>query len=240
MLRRGASRLLPRLLVAGSQAAGALQQGEAALLPRLAAAAQADAVAALRSFKSSAAACSSSLAESLRNELDYEKQNYEQPEELAAGPPAGFTLTESKGDTLMSLSKDFRGETLTVDIMVNDQPEEELVEDESGALDADVGAIFTVTVSKGSKSLVFECKSDGQYFAVQHVSLEPANGDVEDSAYTGPVYEELDEELQKHFEDYLAERGVDAELGAYLLPLIHDKEQREYMQWLEEVERFVQ
>lgn len=34
------------------------------------------------------------------------------------------------------------------------QPEEELVEDESGALDADVGAIFTVTVSKGSKSLV--------------------------------------------------------------------------------------
>lgn len=34
------------------------------------------------------------------------------------------------------------------------QPEEELVEDESGALDADVGAVFTVTVSKGSKSLV--------------------------------------------------------------------------------------
>lgn len=66
MLRRGASRLLPRLLAAGSQASGALQQGEAALLPRLAAAAQADAGAALRSFKSSAAACSSSLAESLR------------------------------------------------------------------------------------------------------------------------------------------------------------------------------
>lgn len=34
------------------------------------------------------------------------------------------------------------------------QPEEELVEDESGALDADVGAVFTVTVNKGSKSLV--------------------------------------------------------------------------------------
>lgn len=100
------------------------------------------------------------------------------------------------------------------------------------------------------------------------------------------MYEELDEELQKHFEEYLAEvgrlcqsvcgqgwpawqgrrsevgvaahktagvsgcgtlailaclltfhimprgppaclqRGVDAQLGAYLLPLIHDKEQR--------------
>lgn len=67
MLRRGASRLLPRLLGTGSQAAVALQKGEAALLPRLAAAAApADAAAALRSFRSSTAAYSSSLAESLR------------------------------------------------------------------------------------------------------------------------------------------------------------------------------
>ena len=34
------------------------------------------------------------------------------------------------------------------------QPEEELVEDENGALDADVGAVFTVTITKGGKSLV--------------------------------------------------------------------------------------
>lgn len=33
----------------------------------------------------------------------------------------------------------------------------------------------------------FECKSDGQYFQVLHASLEPASGDVPDSAYTGPV-----------------------------------------------------
>lgn len=33
----------------------------------------------------------------------------------------------------------------------------------------------------------FECKSDGQYFAVQHVALEPAGDDIEESAYTGPV-----------------------------------------------------
>ena len=67
------------------------------------------------------------------------------------------------------------------------QPEEELVEDESGALDADVGAVFTATVAKGARALVFECKSDGQYFAVSHAGLEPADGELEDSAYTGPV-----------------------------------------------------
>ena len=108
-------------------------------------------------------------------------------QELAAGPPAGFTLTESKGDTLMSLSKQHGGERVTIDVMVclqqrggmpwkpvccclyrrcaapcadpmhptslhcmslsrstaqvNDQPKEELVEDESGAIEADVGAV---------------------------------------------------------------------------------------------------
>lgn len=34
------------------------------------------------------------------------------------------------------------------------------------------------------------------------------------------------------------QRGVSAELGAYLLPLIHDKEQREYVGWLEQVAAF--
>lgn len=43
------------------------------------------------------------------------------PQELSGGPPAGFTLTESQGDTLLTLSKDYRGETVTVDVLVNDQ-----------------------------------------------------------------------------------------------------------------------
>jgi hypothetical protein len=85
----------------------------------------------------------------------------------------------------------------------------------------------------------FECKSDGEYFTVLHASLEPADGDVEDSAYTGPVYEELDEKLQASFQQYLAERGVDEALGAYVLPLIHDKEQREYVRWLANVQAFL-
>ncbi len=40
------------------------------------------------------------------------------------------------------------------------------------------------------------------------------------------VYAELDEQLQSDFADYLTERGVTPELGAYLLQLMHDKEQR--------------
>lgn len=243
-MRRSVGRLLPRLLAGASEASLAARQSEASLLPRLAAAASGGqhVVAATRSFKSSAAACSSSLVEALKTELEYERENYTKPEELAAGrPPGGFDLSDAEGDNLMTLSKQLpSGEQVTIDVLVDEQPEEELVEDESGALDADVGALFTATITKGDSSLVFECKSDGQYFVVNHASLEPAGGEeASDSAYTGPVYEELDEELQKQFEEYLAERGVTAEIGAFLLPLIHDKEQREYMRWLQSVHAFV-
>lgn len=85
----------------------------------------------------------------------------------------------------------------------------------------------------------FECKSDGSYLTIQHASLEPADGDYDDSVYTGPAYEELDEALRGEFDQYLAARGVTPDLGAYLLRLVHDKEQREYTHWLERVHAFV-
>ena len=160
--------------------------------------------------------------------------------ELAGGPPSPFTLTETRGDTLMSLSRQFgSNETINIDVMVNDQPEEEPFETEEGVLDVDVGVLFTAQVVKGEESLVFECKSDGSYLTIMHVAVEPANGEMEDSAYTGPVFEELDDELQRQFQVYLEERGVGPELGGYLLRLVHDKEEREYQYWLEKTAAFL-
>lgn len=140
----------------------------------------------------------------------------------------------------MSLSRQFgQNETINIDVMVNDQPEEEPFETEEGVLDVDVGVLFTAQVVKGDQSLVFECKSDGSYLSIMHVAVEPASGDMEDSAYTGPVFEELDDELQRHFQVYLEERGVGPELGGYLLRLVHDKEEREYQYWLEKTAAFL-
>lgn len=40
-------------------------------------------------------------------------------------------------------------------------------------------------------------------------------------------YSELDEQVQAAFDDYLEQRGIDAEFGDYLMKLAADKEQRE-------------
>jgi ATP-dependent RNA helicase UAP56/SUB2/complement component 1 Q subcomponent-binding protein len=57
---------------------------------------------------------------------------------------------------------------------------------------------------QADKALVFECVSDGTYLDIRHVSLEPAEGIDSDTVFTGPVFSELDNELQDAFREYVA------------------------------------
>ncbi|KXZ47555.1 hypothetical protein GPECTOR_34g714 [Gonium pectorale] len=180
----------------------------------------------------------SSLSSLLQEEVEYEKKNYTRPEQVSGGPPAPFKLTEQPGDTLLSLSRTYKGEEINIDLHVNNQPspyEGEETEDSEGVSTV----AFNVSVSKGEKNLVFECESDGNSVNINHVSLEPKDGLGSESMYSGPVFDELDDNLQRTFGAYLEERGITAELGEYLRFLIYDKEQREYQAWLADVEKFV-
>lgn len=53
------------------------------------------------------------------------------------------------------------------------------------------------------------------------------------------VFSELDDKLQQAFMSFLSERGVNAELGQFIIEFSDDKEQREYMHWLEGVHSFL-
>ena len=53
------------------------------------------------------------------------------------------------------------------------------------------------------------------------------------------VYAELDDRLLQEFPAFLEERGNNAEMGAYLLGLVNDKEEREYRSWLSNVHNFL-
>ena len=124
-----------------------------------------------------------------------------------------------------------------MDLHVNNQPSPPF---EGEGDDESISAVvFNVSVAKGDRALVFECESDGNSFTINHVSLEPKDGFDSESMYTGPVFDELDDNLQTRFQSYLEERGITAELGEYLRFLIYDKEQREYQAWLESAEAFV-
>jgi len=187
----------------------------------------------------------SALTDILQEELNYESENYTPTEEVSNGPPEPWQLTETAGDTHMTLTRSHGSEKLQIDLMVNNQPVEpgQVYEDAAGEQDpeieVDVGVVFNASVTKEDQTLVFECKSDGSYLQIMHVSLEKANEDPEESTYTGPVYEELDERLLQEFPAFLESRGVDASMGNYLLALVNDKEEREYRAWLGNVHKFL-
>lgn len=173
----------------------------------------------------------------LKEEIQHETSTYVPPPEVSPGPPAPFKLTEKDGDTLLTLTRTFNDETINVDLHVNNQPAAEV--DESAEDETLSIVVFNVTVTRGSHALVVECESDGTYVAINHVAHEPKDGVDSESIYTGPVFDELDENLQNEFRSYIHERGINNELGEYLRHLIYDKEQREYTSWLKKVEAFV-
>jgi complement component 1 Q subcomponent-binding protein len=50
---------------------------------------------------------------------------------------------------------------------------------------------------------------------------------------------ELDEEMQSAMRDYLEQRGVNDELAAFLHTYMENKEQREIVRWLKNVECYL-
>jgi complement component 1 Q subcomponent-binding protein len=69
---------------------------------------------------------------------------------------------------------------------------------------------------------------------------ESAQGDyVRQDAYGGPVFEQLDPELQDKFASFLSERGFDEALAEFIPAFVEAKEQSEYIRWLGKVGEFV-
>eukprot|EP00959_Pyramimonas_sp_CCMP1952_P203261 4250568-Pyramimonas_sp.AAC.2 len=181
----------------------------------------------------------------IASESDSEKQNYETPEELKEGPPKPFQLVESENSCELVLTREFDGEKISVTFVANDDQQHEMSEDfeapegEEEELEEEPTMFFTVDVTKPSgTSLSFDCVTNGADIEIRGVNLIGESSE-DMAAYTGPDYEFLDERLQEKFDQYLEARGVDLELAGYMMDVCQDKEQREYMTWLANVESFL-
>ncbi|KIV96330.1 hypothetical protein PV10_00211 [Exophiala mesophila] len=77
----------------------------------------------------------------------------------------------------------------------------------------------------------------------EKASLVDAEGNKEareaQSLYEGPPIRNLDPELQMHLERYLEERGINAELAVFLPDYVDQKEQKEYVSWLDNLRKFI-
>lgn len=185
---------------------------------------------------------SDGLISVLKDELKVEKERYRTPEEVMAGPPTGFELEDTPHSNNITLTRNFNGEDVFVEIDLDEQmaAEDDMDEDEEEEEGyAATPVVFTVTISKGDSMMGFKCVGGGDYVRITNVELDDTGDADQFMPYTGPVFDELDETLQQAFVDYLDERGITAEFGAYLVELVADKLEIEYMNWLERVRVFL-
>ncbi|CAL5220697.1 g2751 [Coccomyxa viridis] len=213
----------------------------------------------LRSFSASAVASATDITAIVSDELKYEQESYTKP---ALTPPAGWEITEKAGSSKVSLTRDYGEEVVQVDFTAREYNTEAYGEDEEEDADEDAlededeeplpdsMTLEVCVVKEGSDdALIFEVETDGDSIDILDVSLDKMRDedstekeeeeDEDEEIYGGPVFSELDQKLQQAFTDYLEERGVNGELGRFVMDFSEDKEQREYMHWLQGVQKFL-
>lgn len=101
------------------------------------------------------------------------------------------------------------------------------------------GVPFEVTIDKNGSKVLISCFA-GDGLEVNNVRYSPAGKDFEkDKLYAGPIFEDLDEDLQKEFAGYLESLGINDDMLFFINAYADRKEQREYENWLKAVQTFL-
>ncbi len=135
----------------------------------------------------------------------------------------------------------------TVDVVPEDSvapaDREGEVEEDPAAASPSYPLNLLITINKpGDQALVVRAVARDGTIATEHINYYPKTSLIDPtsppeiteagSLYSGPPFENLDTDLQLMFENYLEERGVNAELANVLPYFVEWKEQREYVDWL--------
>ncbi len=181
-----------------------------------------------------------------------EKEQYEQIETIKSFLKENpqWKLKESKGEVNMNLEKQVGDKDIVIEWQLVspfgsdfDMPEEANEQSEDMPMDS---TDFTVTVQdkSGERGITFFCQTaagEGHRYMIGNVrSFMSAAERDSASAYNGPDFEDLDEGISEELGNWLTSMGLSDEVCDFIDASAIDKEQREYMRWLENVQSFIQ
>ncbi|KAJ3342923.1 Mitochondrial acidic protein mam33 [Gonapodya sp. JEL0774] len=193
------------------------------------------------------------LAKKLDDEYKYEVESDEgAPEFLTVFQKSGlFKIQDTPGEKEVKLTRTLDGEKISILFSTDSLAESDWSEEAEGAeAETPTSVNCTVLVDKGKAgTLEFAVTVDGGEFMIDTVAYgKDSSLMVEETAeadwkrkgtYGGPVFQELDEELQDLLAKYLEERGFDESLAEFIPKYVEFKEQKEYENWLKSVRDYV-
>lgn len=264
-----ALRALRQLATCSSRTLGARTFTRAAALPALRITAVPAASVAKRAFSVSArrfgeGASDVALGQKLGEELKYEKEAAPagEPEFLTAFKAHGvWKIDDIAGNDEVALTRQFGNETIRlmfsiVDIQTEQETDfEELEEGQEADEDEPVHSYpircsFNITKSSAPGALSIDTMCQDGAFITDNISFySDAKVGTELTAeadwkrrglYIGPQFDTLDVTVQEEFEKFLQERGISDTLAAFIPEYAEYKEQKEYVNWLQNVQKFVE
>ncbi|KAK7053813.1 F-box domain-containing protein [Favolaschia claudopus] len=202
------------------------------------------------------------LAQKLEEELNYENEEAapEEPEFLTTFKSHGiWKIQDTLGSNDVVLTRQFGNENIRltfsiVDIQSQENPEEltEEGEEETPADDVPndlMRVSVSITKSANSGALEFDMTLEAGHFLVENVSHYPdgklshevslENDWKRRGLYIGPEFTTLDVAVQEQFEKFLEERDIGESLSFFIPEYAQHKEQKEYINWLQNVKSFV-
>ncbi|OJD34698.1 regulatory protein suaprga1 [Diplodia corticola] len=110
-------------------------------------------------------------------------------------------------------------------------------------------AVVTITKDGQKGALWIEAVAQDTAFQISNVhyfpeaeQADPKTAEKEwarRNIWPGPLFGQLDEDLQILLEEFLEERGIDTRMALFIPDYIDYKEQREYLQWLDNLKNFI-
>ncbi|RMZ84208.1 hypothetical protein DV738_g470, partial [Chaetothyriales sp. CBS 135597] len=99
---------------------------------------------------------------------------------------------------------------------------------------------LNITITKpGDKSIYIVAEAQDGTIQVDHLTHGIPEESTLETKYIGPNMTSLDPDLQAMLEQFLEERGIDARFAEYVFEYNDYKEQREYVQWLQNLHEFI-
>lgn len=204
------------------------------------------------------------LAQKLAEELKYENEAKEdaEPEFLRSFNSQDiWQIQDVAGDNEVVLTRQFGDENIRLVISIadlqnqdpndleQDLEDEERGEDEQPPQNEILRAVVSITKSTVPGALEIDMTCQNGQFLVENVTFYReaklgSDNSVEADwkrrgLYIGPEFNTLDVGLQEGVEKFLEERDIGEGLAFFLPDYAHYKEQREYTQWLDNVNKFV-
>mmetsp|Transcript_19859 Transcript_19859/g.29840 ORF Transcript_19859/g.29840 Transcript_19859/m.29840 type:complete len:243 (+) Transcript_19859:124-852(+) len=188
---------------------------------------------------------SSNLSDILARELQEERENDSMPDELVELTEViskDWTIVDDEESGTVKLFRKEGPEKVAVVFHCQDTLDEVGIED--GEEEHSPEVRFTLTMTKAGKTIVLNCVSVDASAAVEGVGISNEDielihdtGKIDEKLYQGPQYDELPEDLQEAFYDYVREEcGITSDVAAFISMFADFKEQREYIRWLKQVQ----